>query len=122
MNASKIIFNGFNPRYIIRSYIISAIFLALSLTITLENSRNYTETSIILIYFILCAILFPFSKLVWDELKALALGDGFLILPIIFLYPAKFFINLVLWNLALFIAPFGMGYLWFKTKAFGRDE
>jgi len=61
--------------------------------------------------------LFPFAKLVWDELKALALGDAFLISPIVFLYPAKFLINITLWGFALFIAPFGVGYLWFKTKA-----
>lgn len=116
MNGLKRIFGGLNTQYMVRAYIIGAVFYALMIFIAFQGEKGAAERSAVLIYFGACTLLFPFAKLVWDQLKGLALGEAFLILPIIFLYPAKLIVNLILFSFAVFLAPFGVAYIWFKTK------
>lgn len=116
MNSMKRLFGGLDTRYMIRAYVLAVIFFAIMIAISVTKNTGASESAVVLGYFGLCTLLFPFAKLVWDQLKAIALGETFLILPIIFLYPAKVIVNLLLWSFALFIAPFGMAYIWFQTK------
>jgi hypothetical protein len=61
-------------------------------------------------------LLFPFAKLVWNNVRDFILGDTVLISSAMFLFMGKFFINGTLWSLAIFIAPIGIGYLWFRNR------
>lgn len=112
----KRIFGGISTQYMVRAYIIGAVIYALMIFISLQGEKDMATQSVVLAYFGLCTLLFPFAKLVWDQLKGLVLGETFLILPIIFLYSAKLIVNLVLFSFAVFIAPFGIVFIWFKTK------
>jgi len=116
MNAIKRLLGGLSTQYLIRAYVLSALYLAFTVAIIFGLANAGAEASVPLIYFGLCALLFPFAKHVWDELKGMVLGENFLILPIRLVYPAKIFINLGLWMFALLIAPFGIAYIWFRTK------
>lgn len=116
MNTMKRLFGGLDVQYMIRAYILGAIFFAIVTTMTINRNAGAGEVAVVLGYFGLCTLLFPFAKLVWDRLKAIILGETFLILPIVFLYPAKIMVNAFLWGFALFVAPFGMAYIWFQTK------
>lgn len=64
----------------------------------------------------ICLVLFPFSKLVYDELKRFLLGDNVFFLNAIFMLFAKLVINSVLFICAWFIAPIGMAYLWYRSR------
>jgi len=100
----------------VRAYIIGSIFYALMIFISLQGDKSIGERSAVMAYFGLCTLVFPFAKLVWDQLRDLILGETFIILPIIFAYPAKLIINLLLFSFAIFIAPFGILFIWLKTK------
>lgn len=116
MQGLKRIFGGLNRAYMIRAYLIAALFFALIVTLTLQGNKANSERAIIFTYFGLCVLLFPFAKLVWDALKGLVFGETIFILPVLFLYPAKLVVNLFLYCFALFVAPFGMIYIWFQTR------
>lgn len=116
MNVLKRIFGGLNTQYMVRAYVIGAVFYALMIFIAFQGEKGVGEKSAVLLYFGLCTLLFPFAKLVWDQIKGFILGETFLILPIVFLYPAKLIVNVILFSFAVFIAPFGMAFIWFKTK------
>ncbi|MFC0279932.1 hypothetical protein ACFOHK_15850 [Falsigemmobacter intermedius] len=116
MQSFKRILGGVNARYMVRAYLIGALFLALIIYTVMQGNKAAAGSAGTIAYFSLCLVVFPFAKLVWDELKALVLGDTFLILPMILLYPAKLLINVVLFSFAVFIAPFGVAYIWYQTK------
>ena len=101
----------------VRAYVLGAIFYAIMLSFAFAGHKHAGQSAMLIIYGGICTLLFPFAKLVWDQLKTMALGQTVLILPIIILYPAKILVNFLLWFLALFIAPFGMAYIWFQTRA-----
>lgn len=72
-----------------------------------------------LAYAALSAILFPFAKLVWDEIRDTIMGntvlsyDGWAVLVS---FVAKIIINVLIWFCAILIAPLGVLYLWFRTR------
>ena len=108
------ILSTLDRRYLVRAYVISVIY-GLLIYFSISQAERSAEPLLVAMLPI-CGLLFPFSKLVWDELKALVLGETMLILPIIFLYPAKLFINAMLWVLSPCIAPFGLLWLWWNSR------
>ncbi|WP_429933039.1 hypothetical protein [Agrobacterium vitis] len=110
------IFSGVRPSYLIRSYLISLFFFGLMLS-TVLNAETKTSTPIGTIVFATSsAVLFPFAKLVWDELRDLAFGNNIIFMNAVFLFILKLFVNVLLWGGAVFIAPIGILYLWFRTR------
>lgn len=119
------LFGQFDRQWLFRAYFIGFLFLCLCSLMTLglvanpsiEQGERGTSTAVILVLSILNTLLFPFAKLVWNNLKGFVLGDTILLSNFLFLIVGKFVVNFTLWWLALVIAPFGVGYLWFKGRA-----
>lgn len=115
----KRIFGALQPAYLIRAYVISAAFMALMLwfVIYMAKGAPLTVDQIVpLVIFGIGALLFPFSKLVWDEIKRVMMGGNVFYLPIIFVLPLKLVVNYVLWGCSIFIAPVGIAYLWLRSR------
>lgn len=111
-------FGALDPKYLIRAYVLSAAFMALMvwmLTYSTPPSADKNPLPM-LIYFSIGALVFPFSKLVWDEMKRVMMGGNVFYLNAILLLFCKLIINYLLWSFALFIAPIGMAYLWLRSR------
>lgn len=108
------IFGSVDRAYLIRAYIISfAIFAFCAAIFSRDTHQTHPFEWV---FFIVNTILFPFSKLVWDEIMALLLGRNMFFLPAIFLMLAKLMINIFLWGGAIFVAPLGILWLWYRTR------
>lgn len=117
MNAFKRIFGALSGSHLVRSYLLGLMFLAAFCWLFFKTERPMSETVLTVAYFGLCTLVFPFAKLVWDELKLLVLGESIILMPALILYPLKLMVNAILWVFALFVAPFGLAYIWWRTKA-----
>ncbi len=116
MNFLRRIFGGVQPSYIVRSYLIGLIFFALIVGMALSaETKNGTPIGLI-VFAVLNTLLFPFAKLIWDELRNLAFGNNVIFMNAIFLFMLKWFVNAMLWAFAIFVAPIGILYLWFRTR------
>ena len=96
--------------YLIKSYIISGILTF----IIFSNGEGITAGTGF--YFILAAILFPFSALVWDEFVNLMLGNNIIILPLVIMLAWKVTKIIMLYAFSIFIAPFGILYLCIRNR------
>lgn len=107
------------PAYVIRAYVIGFVLLGLVAWVRFHAPDNHGETDryLSLAYLFTCSLLFPFAKLVWDELRDLALGGNVFFINGLIALILKVFINGLLWAFAVFIAPIGFLYLWFRTRA-----
>ncbi len=115
----KRIFGALQPAYLIRAYVISAAFMAFMVwffTYMAKGAPLDHGRIITLVMFGIGALLFPFSKLVWDEIKRVMLGGNVFYLPIIFVLPLKLIVNYTLWCFSIFIAPLGIAYLWLRSR------
>lgn len=119
MNFLHRIFGALRPAYLVRSYVIGLVLLGVMIAFltNVEAKDNRGSPVAMYSYFILCTLLFPFAKLTWDELRNLAFGENVLVLNAALMLFLKFVINALLWGLAVFVAPFGVLYLWFRTRA-----
>ncbi len=121
MNFVRSIFGAVDRRYLIRAYVISLALLAYAIwafsnQIGLQNHQK----ALMIGYAILSAILFPFAKLVWDELRDMILGNSSIIhfgwWAIAINFMLKIMVNVVLWFFAIGIAPLGVLYLWLRNR------
>ncbi len=121
MNFVRSIFGAVDRRYLIRAYVISIALLAYAIwafsnQIGLQNHQK----ALMFGYAILSAILFPFAKLVWDELRDMLLGNSSIIhfgwWTIAINFMLKIMVNVLLWFFAIGIAPLGVLYLWLRNR------
>lgn len=117
---TKRIFGAVEPRYLTRAYLISLALLIYAIWyFATQATLQPHQRGIMLAYAALSAILFPFAKLVWDEIRDTIMGntvlsyDGWTVLVS---FVAKIIINVLIWFCAIFIAPLGVLYLWFRTR------
>ena len=117
---TKRIFGAGEPRYLTRAYLISLALLIYAIWyFATQATLQPHQRGIMLAYAALYAILFPFAKLVWDEIRDTIMGntvlsyDGWAVLVS---FVAKIIINVLIWFCAILIAPLGVLYLWFRTR------
>lgn len=126
MNFVKHIFGTVHTRYLIRAYVISAALLAYALWyFSSQAGLVGYQKAVMFGYAILSAVLFPFSKLVWDELKGLITNDTTVtITPLnevglmvsLMRFVGKIMVNVLLWFFGIAIAPLGILYLWLRNR------
>ncbi|MCA0964983.1 hypothetical protein, partial [Salipiger bermudensis] len=116
MNIVTRIFGSIDRRYLIRAYLIGLAFFAFFFLISRDTPSEDLPTGMVTIMAI-NTLLFPFAKLVWDQTRDFAMGNTVVFSPAWYLFVMKYLVNGFLWALALFVAPLGIGYLWFKTRA-----
>jgi hypothetical protein len=110
------VFGSVRKEYLLRAYVIGLAFYGLF--IFMDYQAGWPEGFFWKRAFpgLICAVLFPFSKLVYDELKRFVLGDNIFLFNALIMIIAKFFINLLLFMCAWFIAPVGVAYLWMRSR------
>jgi len=111
-------FGALRPAYMIRAYVIGAIFFACMVWLRLQtpDAHGNTDKVMLLIYLFVCTLLFPFAKLIWDELRNVALGSNFFVMNAVILVFLKLLVNMMLWFFAVFVAPLGVLYLWYRSR------
>ncbi|MEJ5902426.1 hypothetical protein [Ochrobactrum teleogrylli] len=116
MNFLRRIFGGLQPSYLIRSYLIGLIFFALMIGVALNAETKNGSPVGLIVFASLSTLLFPFAKLVWDELRDLAFGNNVIFMNAMMLIMLKWLVNGFLWAFAIFVAPIGILYLWLRTR------
>ncbi|RWF84104.1 MAG: hypothetical protein EOQ36_26250 [Mesorhizobium sp.] len=119
MTVLRRILGSLGPAYLVRSYAIGLVLLGLVTAFFTSVAAKDAGGSPVAMYayLILCALLFPFAKLTWDELRNLVFGDNLIVMNAPLMLFLKFVVNVLLWGFAVFIAPFGVLYLWLRTRA-----
>ncbi len=119
MNFIKRIFGAVQPRYLIRAYVLSAAFMALMVWMMFSTggAQPLHDRAATLAVFGVGSLLFPFSKLVWDEIKRVMMDETVFFMNAIILMVLKLIVNLFLWGFSIFIAPVGILYLWFRSRS-----
>ncbi|MBC7168867.1 hypothetical protein [Phenylobacterium sp.] len=110
------IFGAIDRTFLARAYVISVAIAGLMLWVVsqadAETKPGYGFYASVAVN----AALFPFAKLVWNELRDFLMGDNFVIANAFLVFGMKFFVNFMLWASAMFVAPVGVAYLWFRTR------
>lgn len=102
------IFSGVDTAYLIKSYFVSFVFLAVCLwAMNGQEAGLYMYT-----YVFVSFLLFPFSSILWDDLINTIMDGNTFILPIYFFVVWKIIKVTILYGFAVFIAPIGLIYVY----------
>lgn len=121
MKFIKSLFASIQPAFIIKSYLVSAVVVALMIASPIGD----TATTV---WVIACAILFPFANVVVNDLKAVLFSGGGvgLYLPAILFIAIKIGVTVGVFAATPIIAPIGIIYLLIRgrmgTKKQGQQQ
>lgn len=112
MNVIRRILNQVDSGYLFWHYLLSLIATGSILVNSISSGHvsNFDEILFLLLV-VLTGVLYPFSKLVWDSIFRISIP-----LPIVIYFGWKLLKNFVLYSFAIFIAPFGLLYLYQRSK------
>jgi len=108
------IFGAVDRTYLVRAYVIGIAIFAFYGWMFAQSHVPFRSS--MWFFFGLSTLLFPFAKLVWDEIMGMLMGRNIVIMPALILFFVKLMVNVLLWAAAILIAPLGVLYLWFKTR------
>lgn len=122
MQFAKRILGGVNPSFLARSYILGfALFGVMAWTMH-QAEPNILRTIPKLALPLVCTLFYPFSKLVWNELRDFFMASNVIWMNAVVLFMLKATINVLLWALSPLIAPIGVLYLWYRTRPAGAAD
>ncbi|NQY22864.1 MAG: hypothetical protein HRT41_02440 [Campylobacteraceae bacterium] len=110
-------FGGLSKRYYFRQLFFSLVLF--SLVIYLSFNGNKTLDFYTIIFFVVNAILYPYSRFVYESIIEFILGDNIFFVNVIFGSIVKLLTMSICWFFGIAIAPLGLVYLYFyhsKTK------
>lgn len=89
--------------------------LVLLLVVLASSSAHFDFVVIILL--VICTVLYPFSRFIYEQVVGFLWGENLLIFNLILFIPAKIFTMLLCWFLAIFISPIYFFFFFvFKLK------
>lgn len=121
MNTLSRIFGAVQPRFLARAYLIGGMFFALMVFMQVQADIDIVKSIPMLAVFAISTLLFPFAKFIWNEIRDFVMGDTVIFANVIILFFLKFIINAMIWCFAIFIAPIGMAYLWYRTRGVSSE-
>ncbi|PRA79580.1 hypothetical protein CQ054_21530 [Ochrobactrum sp. MYb29] len=118
-NIIKRTFGSVRIAYLIRSYLIALVFSLMVIFAASHTEPGPSKNSLLVAMILLSllnSILFPFSKILWEGLRNFLIGNNEIWSPVPVIVLQKLFVNSGLWCFSIFIAPFGILYLWFSNR------
>lgn len=107
-------FGGLTKQYLARQLFFGVAMAAVFITMT---QRGPDSPGIgFAMMMVVNAALYPYSRFVYESIFNFLIGDNFFMLPAVPMMMAKVVTMLMCFGFALFIAPIGLAYLYFRNS------
>lgn len=110
----KCTFGGLETSYLVRQYIFSVLIATLFIFMMTNQGRALSGSTIAM--FSICTVLYPYSRFVYESIIDFVIGNNVLYFNAILMMAFKAFTMLFCWVAAVFIAPFGLMYIYFRQS------
>jgi hypothetical protein len=106
-------FGGLNSQYYFRQLAFGLAYPAL-FYFTMKQGTPQPPVDIMMIVFMaINSILYPYSRYVYESIMNFIVGENVFFVNALVMLFCKMFTMLLCWVLAIFIAPFGLAYLYY---------
>lgn len=113
-------FGGLSKEYFIRQFLFGLIFPAIFYFIASQNEgMSYPVPTIL--FMAINTLLYPYSRFSYESILEYIMGDNVFFGSAIFMMLVKFLTMTICWAFAVFIAPFGLVYLYFHHSKASAD-
>ncbi|NUT61915.1 hypothetical protein HNO82_12385 [Herbaspirillum sp. C9C3] len=104
-------FGGLNSRYYFRQFVFGLIFPVM--VYFASTSGNHPFPLKLIPFFIICTLLYPYARFVYESIVSFIMGDNVFYVNAILMLAVKVIMMSVCWSLSPVIAPIGLLYLYF---------
>lgn len=112
-------FGGLTRAYYIRHFLFSLIFPALFIFISSFGKESVPGglLALMLSFMAVSCLLYPYARFVYESIVNYIVGRNLFIVNAVLMLIVKFMTMFLCWYLAIFIAPLGLGYLYFRNRS-----
>lgn len=107
-------FGGLSPAYYFRQFLFGSIFPAFIFFFA-SNAGKPIPYQMVL-FALISTVLYPYARFVYEGVMNFILGDNIFFVNAFVMLFAKFTTMLLCWAFAVFIAPIGLVYLYFRQS------
>ena len=105
-------FGGLSPQYYVRHFLFGLVFPAFIYFMTTRSSHPIAIGMILLL--VVNTLLYPYARFVYEGIMNFIMGDNVFLVNAVLMIFVKLLMMLLCWCFALFIAPAGLGYLYYR--------
>jgi hypothetical protein len=107
-------FGGLTKQYYFRQFFFGLLFAAFY-TFMLTRGNHSVPVGFGL-FLIVSTFLYPYSRFVYESVVEFIVGQNLFILPLVLMMIAKIITMAICFVFAIFIAPLGLAYLYFRNR------
>jgi hypothetical protein len=112
-NVIRMTFGGLTRQYYLRQLFFGCIIAAVMYW--MKTIASPASPSL-LVWMAINTLLYPYARFVWESIVGFIFGANVFIVPAIILLFAKLVTMFLCWQLAILIAPIGLGYLYWHHR------
>lgn len=114
-------FGGLTRPYYIRNFLFSLIFPTVFIFISSFGKESLPGglLALVLIFMAVNCLLYPYSRFVYESVVNYIVGRNMFFVNAALMLVVKFMTMFLCWYLAIFIAPLGLAYLFFRHRPTG---
>jgi len=106
-------FGGLSVQYYTRQFLFGLIFPALILFVLNRGNQPHGPAFVAYALFAINTLLYPYSRFVYESIVGYIMGSNVFFVNAILMLFVKSITMAICWSFAIFIAPFGLMYLYF---------
>ena len=103
---------GLSAQYYIRQLFFGSLFAALIIYVVINGGKPIQFSMIALLA--INTLLYPYSRFVYESVVGFIMGNNVFFVNAILMIIVKIFTMLLCWSFAIFIAPIGLAYLYYR--------
>lgn len=108
------IFGGLNTAYYVRHLVFGSIFGVLCIASAFSQPDGQVIGTVIMA--VLSTVLYPYARFVYESIMRFIMGDNIFAVNALWMMVVKIMTMATCWFLAVFIAPLGLGYLYWHNS------
>lgn len=107
-------FGGLSRAYYFRQFIFGLLFPLMMFAMFNMSSRPIPMPGFLIVLFAINTLLYPYSRFVYEGIVGFILGNNVFFVNAFFMLVVKFMTMALCWSAAIFVAPIGLAYLYFR--------
>ena len=104
---------GLSTQYYLRQFFFGLIFLSTYIFITLNSDAGAALKISNISFCFINTLLYPYSRFVYESIRNFIMGNNVFLVNALLVFTIKFMTMIMCWGFAIFIAPVGLGYLYY---------
>ncbi|ROM79291.1 hypothetical protein BK654_07950 [Pseudomonas brassicacearum] len=109
-------FGGLTTSYYIRQFLFGLVFTVMIISLAANGPGGIGAKPGLIVLTIINTLLYPYSRFVYESVVDYIMGNNVFFVNALFMLIVKIFTMAMCWSFAIFVAPVGLAYLFWRNS------